>query len=160
MYVYHMVLSMEERQTIVRTVLMRQDVLHLPDDSKERLLNLMEMALSFGNLDAYNVRTAFKAAEIWKHSGEKSIDMIMELLETEEIARKFILIEENASHLPVKKRIEIWADTTGYGRASYFKLKDKHRRAAYTANVAIIKEREEIMKAIIEKSGESHETKK
>jgi len=122
------------------------------------LLALMEQALTFGNSDKYNLRTAFKAAEMWKHLGEdKAKSLIYALLETNEMARKFLILEEGAAGLPVKKRVELWKQTTGYSQATYFRLKDKYRVASFSTQMALDEERNSILAAITEAAEERAE---
>jgi len=158
MYVHEIVLSISERKELVRTVFMRQPVFELDDAGKLGLLELMEKALTFGNADKYNLRTAFKAAEMWKHLGEdKAKSLIYALLETNEMARKFLILEEGAAGLPVKKRVELWKQTTGYSQATYFRLKDKYRVASFSTQMALDEERNSILAAITEAAEERAE---
>ena len=149
-------LSEDERKLLIRAVFMKQPVFDLPDTEKERLLVTMESVLDFSNVNNYNLRTAFKAADIWKNGGEaKAKDLIYDLLGTDDSLRAFMTIEAEGKDLTVAQRVEVWMKYTGYGRNEYYKTKSNYYRM-YCASTHTQMVKEDICELIksVDKGGD------
>ena len=132
MYCYNIQLSAEERKLLVRTIFLKQDVFGMEDCAKQNMIAYMESLLNFSNVNAYNLRTAFKAADIWKNAGEEiAKGLIQDLLGTDDKLRAFLKIEEIGKDLTVADRVIVWQKYTGYCSREYYMVKSKYYQSCF-----------------------------
>ena len=132
MYTYEIKMSEEERKLLVRTIFLKQNVFEMDDNAKQKLIAYMESLLNFSNVSAYNLRTAFKAADIWKNAGEEiAKGLIQDLLRTDDKLRSFLKIEELGKDLTVADRVLVWQKYTGYCSRDYYRVKSKYYQSCF-----------------------------
>lgn len=141
MYTHQIVMTAAEKKLLVRTVFDRQEASGMTDMQKNEILDFMESILDFSNLDQYNLRTAFKAAEIWQNIGkDRAKELICNLLETDENMRKFLMIEDAGRNLGVEQKVEVWKRYTGLCRSGYYSIKSRYYKSEHSRE--LIREKE------------------
>lgn len=131
-YEYKLELTKQEKLKLVEIVFKTSDVFGIEEKPLWELYLFLESVLDFSNLHKFNVRTALRAAEIWKLQGaEKAKPMIMDLMETDLKLKAFVMIEDGGAALPVSAKVHVWEECTGYSRRSYFDVKARHNRTHY-----------------------------
>ena len=138
----------DEKKWVVRTVIMHRDVRGMSEVEKAEMLDFLEDAVTFGSIDAYNIRTAMKASDIWAYYGVDgrifSKSLIHKMMEVNVPLEQFSIVETKGAKLPVEKRIELFTELTGYKRRMYFNIKqrfrprDEHVREAITRAEGIV----------------------
>lgn len=152
MFTYEIKMSEEERKLLVRTIFMKQDVFGIDDNAKQKMISYMESLLDFSNVSAYNLRTAFKAADIWKNAGEDTAKgLIQDLLDTDDKLRAFLKIEEIGKDLAVADRVIVWQKYTGYCSRDYYRVKSKYYQSCFGKKYAVKMEESDIIELINER---------
>ena len=145
-YSYEVKLSLQEKVDLVRIVFEGTEVFGLSKGEKMVVLQLLLKSLDFSNCHKFNVRTALRAAEIYKKLGEeRATPLIFDLMDTDVRLRQFLLIENNCP-LPTEKKVELWIKTTGYSRRDYFNVKSRYFLATYGKKKARVEEENEMKK--------------
>ena len=123
-------LTPKEKKEVVRLTFKMES--ELPGGTKDEILKFMEGKVTFGNIDMYNLRTVFHAADLWDYYDRQgklddAKELIMDLLEVDIALAQFAVVEERGAALSVERRIEAFEKLTGYKRGVYFKLKRRYR---------------------------------
>jgi hypothetical protein len=145
-YSHEVKLSLQEKKDLVRIVFEGSEVFGLVRQQKMVVLNLLTGCLDFSNAHRFNVRTALRAAEIYKKLGEdRATQLIYDLMDVDLRLRQFLLIENNCPG-PTEKKVELWIKTTGYSRRDYFNVKARYYLSTYGKKGARREEESEMKK--------------
>jgi len=131
-YEYQLRLSQDEKMELIRIVFDSTNTFGLQGPDKLELIFFLEKLVNFGNLHQFNIRTALRSAEIWAKLGEeKAKPLIIDLMDADPKLKAFLILEDKAKDLSVKRKVSIWEETTGYSRRAYFEIKSKYFRTRY-----------------------------